>query len=204
MGVFHPDLVGIHIRVLKNLGAKHALVVWGKDGMDEISLGAGTLVGELKDGRISEYEIHPEDFGLSMASSRNLVVANADESRATLLGVLDDTPGPARDICLLNAGAALYTAGVAADIADGAVLADSLEELFAVPDASADQGVVEVMTIHKSKGLEWDTVFILDPQLMPSKWAKLPWQQQQEKNLQYVAVTRAKLHLKYITSNSWN
>jgi anthranilate phosphoribosyltransferase len=72
MGVFHPDLVGIQVRALQRLGAEHALVVYGRDGMDEISLGAGTLVGELKDGVVREYEIHPEDFGLRMAGTRAL------------------------------------------------------------------------------------------------------------------------------------
>jgi anthranilate phosphoribosyltransferase len=79
MGVFHPDLVGIQVRVMQALGARNALVVWGKDGMDEISLGAATLVGELRDGRIREYEIHPEDFGLSMVSNRGLKVADATQ-----------------------------------------------------------------------------------------------------------------------------
>ena len=119
MGVFHPDLVGIQIRVLQQLGAHHALVVWGRDGMDEISLGAATMVGELRDGVVTEYEIEPEDFGLVMASSRNLRVANVAESKALLLEVLDDTPGAARDIVLLNAGAALYAAGVAGSIRGG-------------------------------------------------------------------------------------
>jgi hypothetical protein len=86
MGVFHPDLVGIQVRVMQRLGAKHVLVVYGKDGMDEVSLGAATLVGELKDGKIREYEIHPEDFGLPMMSNRGLKVADAAESKAMLLG----------------------------------------------------------------------------------------------------------------------
>src|SRR3546814_5964855 len=73
MGVFHPDLVGIQVRVLQQLGARHALVVWGRDGLDAISLGAATLVGELRDGVVREYEIEPEDFGLTMASSRNQI-----------------------------------------------------------------------------------------------------------------------------------
>jgi anthranilate phosphoribosyltransferase len=123
MGVFHPDLVGIQVRVLQQLGARHALVVWGRDGMDEISLGAATMVGELRDGEVREYEIEPEDFGLVMASSRNLRVANVAESKAMLLEVLDNTPGIARDIVLLNAGAALYAADVAASIRDGIALA---------------------------------------------------------------------------------
>jgi anthranilate phosphoribosyltransferase len=119
MGVFHPDLVGIQVRALQRLGAEHALVVYGKDGMDEVSLGAATLVGELKDGEITEYEIHPEDFGLQMSSSRNLKVASAAESIAKIREVLDNQAGPARDIVLLNSGTALYTAGVASSIAEG-------------------------------------------------------------------------------------
>ncbi|MCX7071738.1 MAG: anthranilate phosphoribosyltransferase [Gammaproteobacteria bacterium] len=119
MGVFHPDLVGILVRVLDRLGVQRALVVWGRDGMDEISLGASTLVGELRDGAIREYDIHPEDFGLRMAASRNLAVADASESKRLLLQALDDVEGQARDIVCLNAGAALHAAGVAASIADG-------------------------------------------------------------------------------------
>ena len=119
MGVFHPDLVGIQARVLLELGAERALVVWGRDGMDELSLGAGTLVGELRDGVVREYEVHPEDFGIAMAASRNLRVADAAESKAMLLNVLDNHPGPAREIVVLNAGAALYVAGVADSIEDG-------------------------------------------------------------------------------------
>ena len=119
MGVFHPDLVGIQARVLQQLGAKHAVVVWARDNMDEVSLGAATMVGELVDGEIREYEIHPEDFGLQMSSSRNLKVANAAESIAKIREALDNQPGPARDIVLLNTGAALYAAGVASSIVDG-------------------------------------------------------------------------------------
>jgi len=125
MGVFHPDLVGIQVRVLQRLGAKHALVVYGRDGMDEISLGAATLVGELRDGVVREYEIEPEDFGLSMASSRNLQVGDAEESKARVLEALNDEPGVARDIVSLNAGAALYAADLAGSIADGIELASA-------------------------------------------------------------------------------
>jgi anthranilate phosphoribosyltransferase len=123
MGVFHPDLVGIQVRVMQRLGADHVLVVHGRDGMDEISLGAATMVGELKNGEIREYEIHPEDFGLSMISNRTLRVADATESRLMLLAALDDTPGAAREIVVLNAGAALYAANIAESIADGIALA---------------------------------------------------------------------------------
>ncbi len=119
MGVFHPDLVGIQVRALQRLGAEHALVVYGRDGMDEISLGAATMVGELKNGEIREYEIHPEDFGLPMASNRTLKVDTPEESREMLMGVLRGRAGPAQDIVCLNAGAALYAAGVAGSIAEG-------------------------------------------------------------------------------------
>jgi anthranilate phosphoribosyltransferase len=123
MGVFHPDLVGIQVRVLQALGAEHALVVWGRDGMDEISLGAATLVGELRHGEVREYEVEPEDFGLAMASSRNLRVENADESRAMLIEALEGRRGVAHDIVCLNAGAALYAANVAGSIDAGIELA---------------------------------------------------------------------------------
>src|SRR5690242_7654386 len=99
------------------------MVVWGRDGMDEISLGAATLVGELRHGQVREYEIEPEDFGLAMASSRNLRVESVDESRAMLLDALGGRHGVPHDIVCLNAGAALYTSGVAADIDEGIALA---------------------------------------------------------------------------------
>jgi anthranilate phosphoribosyltransferase len=119
MGVFHPDLVGIQVRVLQRLGAKRAIVVWGRDNLDEVTLGAATMVGELIDGQIREYEIHPEDFGLPMAATRNLKVASAAESKLKMFEALDNKPGAARDIVALNAGTALYAAGVASSIEDG-------------------------------------------------------------------------------------
>ncbi|HZX80355.1 MAG TPA: anthranilate phosphoribosyltransferase, partial [Lysobacter sp.] len=123
LGVFHPDLVGIQVRVLQELGAERALVVWGRDGMDELSLGAATCVGELRDGVVREYEVHPEDFGIAMAASRNLKVADAAESRTMLLRALDDEPGLPREIVVLNAGAALFVAGLAESIEAGIALA---------------------------------------------------------------------------------
>jgi anthranilate phosphoribosyltransferase len=123
MGVFHPDLVGIQVRALQRLGAEHAVVVYGRDGMDEVSLGAATMVGEYKDGGIHEYEIHPEDFGLTMASNRTLKVETPEQSKTMLLAVLDNEPGPARDIVILNAGVALYAANVSKTMADGVALA---------------------------------------------------------------------------------
>ena len=128
MGVFHPDLVGIQVRALQRLGAEHAVVVYGRDGMDEVSLGASTLVGELKNGEILEYEIHPEDFGMVMASNRALRVQTADDSKAMLLGVLNNQPGAAKDIVVLNAGVALYAANVANSMQAGIYLAQNAIE----------------------------------------------------------------------------
>jgi anthranilate phosphoribosyltransferase len=123
MGVFHPDLVGIQVRALQRLGAEHAVVVYGKDGMDEVSLGAATLVGELKNGEITEYEIHPEDFSMVMASNRALRVETAEQSKAMLLAVLDNQGGAAKDIVILNAGVALYAANVTDSMQAGIHLA---------------------------------------------------------------------------------
>ena len=100
--------------------------------MDEVSLGAATMVGELKDGEVSEYEIHPEDFGLTMASNRALRVENPAQSMAMLEAVLAGEPGAARDIVALNAGAALYAANVAATLAAGVTKAQA-----AIADGSA-------------------------------------------------------------------
>ena len=119
MGVFHADLVGIQVRVLQRLGMKRALVVHGRDGLDEITLAGGTLVAELREGRIEEYEILPGEFGIAMADLRSIRVDSPEQSRAMLVDVLDNRDGPARDIVVLNAGAALYAAEVAGSIADG-------------------------------------------------------------------------------------
>ncbi|MDP3228600.1 MAG: anthranilate phosphoribosyltransferase [Acidovorax sp.] len=119
MGVFHSDLVGIQVRALQRLGAEHAVVVYGRDGMDEVSLGAATMVGELKNGEIREYEIHPEDFGLAMQSNRSIKVETPQESVAMLRGVLAGDSGAARDIVLLNSGVALYAAGLVPTMKEG-------------------------------------------------------------------------------------
>jgi anthranilate phosphoribosyltransferase len=119
LGVFHPDLVGIQVRVLQRLGSEHVMVVYGMNGMDEISLSGETLVGELKDGTVREYAVHPSDFGLPVYDSRVLKVANKEESVACIKRALANEDGPVRDIVLLNAGAALYCAGVAADVSEG-------------------------------------------------------------------------------------
>jgi len=119
MGVFHSDLVGIQIRVLQRLGARHAMTVWGLENLDEISISGQTMVGELKDGRISEYTIHPEDFGLPVHDPRTLRVSTVEESRDAVLKALDNQASSARDIVALNAGAAIYVSGKAATIQDG-------------------------------------------------------------------------------------
>lgn len=123
MGVFHADLVGIQVRVLQRLGAKHVLIVHGKDGMDEASLGATTLVGELKNDVVTEYEIHPEDFGMAMVSNRSIKVNSREESAKLLLEALDNTTGPARDIVGFNAGLAIYTGNKADSIKQGLEMA---------------------------------------------------------------------------------
>ncbi len=119
LGVFHPDLVGIQVRVLQRLGSQHVLVVYGKDGMDEVSLGAATMIGELKDGEVREYEIHPEDFGMRMISNRGLKVADAAESKEMLLEALSNVEGTPREIVVLNTGVALYAADVVSSIPEG-------------------------------------------------------------------------------------
>ena len=150
------DRVGIQARALQELGAERALVVWGRDGMDELSLGAATLVGELRDGVVTEYELHPEDFGIAMSASRNLRVADAAESKAMLLGVLDNRPGPAREIVVLNAGAALYAAGVASSIEEGIALSrDAITSGVALAKLEQFVGAVSYthLDVYKRQGL---------------------------------------------------
>jgi anthranilate phosphoribosyltransferase len=123
MGVFHPDLVGIQARVLQRLGSNHVLVVNGSDGLDEITISGLTNIAELKDGQVSEYTVTPEEFGLKRAPLDSIRVANIDEAKAMLLAVLDNQAGPARDIVLLNAGAAIYVAGLSDTLASGVKMA---------------------------------------------------------------------------------
>ena len=119
MGVFHSDLVGIQARVLQRLGSRHVLVVHGSDGLDEITISGTSFIAELKDGLVNEYTLTPEEFGLNTAPLTDIRVGNIEEAKRMLLGVLDNQPGTARDIVLLNAGAAIYVAGLTASLADG-------------------------------------------------------------------------------------
>lgn len=113
MGVFHPDLVGIQVRVLARLGARHVMIVHGLDGLDEMSISAETMVGELVKGEVLEYNIHPSQFGLELYDRRAIQVNTVEESKAMILAVLGNQPGPAHNIVALNAGAAIYVSGVA-------------------------------------------------------------------------------------------
>jgi len=137
MGVFHADLVGIQVRVLQRLGSQRALTVFGRESLDEISISGQTLVGELKDGRVSEYEIHPEQFNLPVHDPKVLQVANVEESKAMLLGALDNRLGAPRDIVALNAGASIYVCGLAPTLADG------VEKAFEMIASGAARAKVE-------------------------------------------------------------
>jgi anthranilate phosphoribosyltransferase len=119
MGVFHPDLVGIQVRVLERLGSRRVMIVHGTEGLDEVSLAGPTMVGELKDGRILEYTIAPQDFGLRAQDGSTIRVDSVEGSKAMLLAALSNEPGAARDIVALNAGASIYVAGQAATLAAG-------------------------------------------------------------------------------------
>jgi anthranilate phosphoribosyltransferase len=119
MGVFHPDLVGIQARVLQRLGSRRVMIVHGLEGLDEISISGPTMVGELKDGRIEEYTIAPEQFGFGRADLAATRVSSVEESKEMLLTALADREGAPRDIVALNAGASIYTAGLAKTLAEG-------------------------------------------------------------------------------------
>jgi anthranilate phosphoribosyltransferase len=119
MGVFHPDLVGIQVRVLQRLGSRHVMIVYGTDGLDEISISGPSMVGELSKGEVREYEIHPSQFGLELYDRRAIQVSTAEESKQMILAVLENQPGPALNIVLANAGAAIYVAGLAKSLETG-------------------------------------------------------------------------------------
>jgi anthranilate phosphoribosyltransferase len=145
LGVFHPDLVGILVRVLQRLGSLRALTVFGREGLDEISISGETLVGELKDGRIEEYAIHPEQFNLAVHDPKVLRVANVEESKNVLLAALENKAGAARDIVALNAGASLYVAGLAESLADGVLVAFEM-----IASGAARAKVEELATLSRS------------------------------------------------------
>jgi anthranilate phosphoribosyltransferase len=128
MGVFHSDLVGIQARVLKQLGSKHVTVVHGEDGLDEITLSGRTQVAELKHGFVTEYTIEPKQFGIDTADLSSIKAADKEASKSMLLDVLNNKPGPAKDIVMLNAGAAIYVAGMANDLWGGVTKARELIE----------------------------------------------------------------------------
>lgn len=128
MGVFHPDLVGIQARVLKQLGSKHVMIVHGENGLDEISLSGPTFVAELKHGFVTEFKIEPKQFGLDLTATDALKAADKEASMAMLKAVLDNQPGPAKDIVALNAGAAVYVAGLANDLWGGVTKAREMIE----------------------------------------------------------------------------
>lgn len=119
MGVFHGDLVGILVRVLERLGSRQAMTVYGLEGLDEISISGETLIGELKDGRVEEYTVHPERFGLPVHPADTLRVDSIEESCTMVLAALENRAGGPRDIVALNAGAAIYVAGKAASFEQG-------------------------------------------------------------------------------------
>jgi anthranilate phosphoribosyltransferase len=147
MGVFHQDLVGIQARVLQRLGSRHVLVVHGADGMDEISISDGTYIAELKDGKVSEYTVHPDLFGLTTAPITMLRVANIDEACEKLLGVLNDEVGAPRDIVQLNAGAAIYVAGLVKTLEKGVAKADQV-----IASGAAKEKLQQLIEVSNQNG----------------------------------------------------
>jgi anthranilate phosphoribosyltransferase len=149
MGVFARDLVSKLIQVLKQLETKHVMVVHGADGLDEISLSGETAVAELKDGEIRAYVVSPEDFGLTRVPSSSLRVSNKEESASFVRAVLDDQPGPARDVVCLNAGAAIYVSGLAASVKEGTSIARGL-----VSQGAARQKLEQLIDLTNSLAAE--------------------------------------------------
>jgi anthranilate phosphoribosyltransferase len=147
MGVFHPDLVGIQVRVLQRLGSKHVMVVYGLDGLDEISISGPTVIGELAKGEINEYQFHPSQAGMELYDRRAIEVHTVAESKAMIQAVLDNQPGPAHNIVALNAGAAIYVSGVAKTLKSGVEAAAQ-----AIRSGAAKQKLEEFVAFtHKLK-----------------------------------------------------
>lgn len=147
MGVFHPDLVGIQARVLQRLGSRHVLVVHGADGLDEITISGTSFIAELKNGEVNEYTVTPEEFGLQSAPLDSIRVSDAGEAKNMLLSVLDNQASAARDIVLLNAGAAIYVAGVSATLADGVSKAREV-----ISSGAAKNKLLQLIQISNGKG----------------------------------------------------
>ena len=147
MGVFHPDLVGIQAHVLQRLGSRNVMVVHGRENLDEISIAGPTLVGELKNNEVREYEIKPADFGLKTYDSADIRVDSAEQSKAMLLAALENKAGAARDIVALNAGASIYVAGLADSHAGGVRIALALLESGAARK-KLDQFVKYTRAVH--------------------------------------------------------
>ena len=145
MGVFHPDLVGIQVRVLQRLGSKHVMVVYGIDGLDEISISGETMIGELVKGQVNEYNIHPSQFGLELYDRRAIQVSTVEESKAMIQAVLDNQPGPAHNIVAMNAGAAIYVAGLAKSLREGIERADK-----AISSGAAKQKMEQFVAFTKT------------------------------------------------------
>ncbi|RFC38558.1 MAG: anthranilate phosphoribosyltransferase [Candidatus Nitrotoga sp. LAW] len=143
MGVFQRDLTVKLARVLQQLGSQHVLVVHGADGMDEISISGSTYIAELRNGTVFEYSVQPQDFDLHAAPLDSIRVANADEARTVLLSVLDNQRGPARDIVQLNAGAAIYVAGLTATLQEGVKKAKEV-----IASGAAKNKLEELVHIH--------------------------------------------------------
>ncbi|MBL0012116.1 MAG: anthranilate phosphoribosyltransferase [Nitrosomonas sp.] len=119
LGVFNEDLVETLAHVLQLLGSEHVLVVHGKDGLDEITITGETNIGELKNGKVAIYTIRPEDFNLKTSSIETIRVTDSEHAKTMLLSVLENVAGPARDIVLMNAGAAIYVSGIVDTLEQG-------------------------------------------------------------------------------------
>ena len=145
IGVYASDLIAPIATVMEVLGNQHVMVVHSEDGMDEISIAAPTSIAELKDGRVNQYEITPEQFGLKRSSIVDIIVHSIEDSYAIMLSVLNNEPGPARDIVLLNAGAAIYTANLCPTLGEGIKLADN-----ALANGSAKKKLEELIVLSKT------------------------------------------------------